>query len=356
MSGKSDLPPRDDGEQSLFDFNHPAAERVWWRDVLEFIMARRLQFGLGIGAAVVLLGWIVIRSSAQAQGDAAARGDAGKKEGTQPATAPEPAATPVPAPLPEVPPKYVGVATPAATKPAGPKISWSSVEVDTPVVAITFDDGPHATNTPKLLAMLKQRGIHATFFLVGECARQYPEIVKRIVAEGHEVANHSWSHPNLAKMSDDAVRSQLQRTQDAITDACGVKPVLMRPPYGELTTRQRAWVNADFGYKIILWDVDPLDWKFRNSERVMHEITTHTHNGSIILVHDIHATSVAAMPETLDALLAKGFKFVTVSELLAMEKTKPAGAVSEPRATPTRADAATPKPAAKATPKRKRAN
>jgi len=185
---------------------------------------------------------------------------------------------------------------------------------------MTFDDGPHAQNTPRLLDMLKQRGIKATFFLVGECAAEYPQLVKRIVAEGHEVGNHSWSHPQLSKMTDASVKEQLQKTQDAIVNACGVVPKLMRPPYGAFTQRQQRWCNGEFGYKIILWDVDPEDWKYRNSEHVESEILKHTVPGSIVLSHDIHKTTVDAMPATLDTLIAKGFKFVTVSELLAMDR------------------------------------
>ncbi len=187
---------------------------------------------------------------------------------------------------------------------------------------MTFDDGPHPQNTPRLLDMLKQRNIKATFFLVGECVAQYPQIVKRIVAEGHEIGNHSWSHPQLSKMTDAAVKDQLQKTHDAIVSACGVVPKLMRPPYGAFTQRQQRWCNGEWGYKIILWDVDPLDWKVRNSEHVESEILKQTVAGSIILSHDIHKTTVDAMPATLDALAAKGYKFVTVPELLAMDKPK----------------------------------
>ena len=104
---------------------------------------------------------------------------------------------------------------------------------------------------------------------------------------------------------------------------------VMRPPYGALSEPQRRWVRANFGYSVILWDVDPLDWKFRDAGRVEQEILGHTHAGSIILAHDIHKSTVDAMPSTLDALVAKGFKFVTVSELLAMDKP---GAAKPPAA------------------------
>ena len=234
----------------------------------------------------------------------------------------------------------------------GAKISYSSVNVDGPYIALTFDDGPHKTNTPRLLQMLAERHIHVTFFVVGECANDYPDLLKRELAEGHEIGNHSWSHPVLSKMSDEKVRAELQKTQDAITQATGYTPKLMRPPYGAITERQKKWINDQFGYKCILWAVDPLDWKRPGSSVVAHRIISETHPGSIILAHDIHSGTIDAVPEILDTLLAKGYKFVTVSELLAMEKPKsatvPKAAVST-SATPTAVTGsapATPSPAA----------
>ena len=208
-----------------------------------------------------------------------------------------------------------------APVPAGQKqITFSQCNVDGQYVAMTFDDGPHAANTPRLLDMLKARNIKATFFVVGQCAAEYPAIMKRIVAEGHEIANHSWSHPLLSKMGEGSVTDQLQKTHDAIVNTTGVAPKIMRPPYGGFTANQRAWANGKWGYKIILWDVDPLDWKIRNAEHVKSEILRHAVAGSIILSHDIHKSTVDAMPDTLDGLTGRGFKFVTVSDLLAMDK------------------------------------
>jgi peptidoglycan/xylan/chitin deacetylase (PgdA/CDA1 family) len=214
-------------------------------------------------------------------------------------------------------------AAPSASAPAAAvteKITFTEVNVDGPYIAMTFDDGPHATNTPKLLDLAAKKHIKLTFFVLGQCVEQNPAVLQREVAEGHEIGNHSWSHPNLAKLSDEAVRSQLQRTEDIIVKTAGVKPKLMRPPYGELTKRQRIWVNHDFGYKVILWDVDPLDWKRPGPDVVARRIIAGTRPGSIILSHDIHPPTIEAMPQVFDALLAKGFKFVTVSELLAMNK------------------------------------
>ena len=165
-------------------------------------------------------------------------------------------------------------------------------------------------------------------------------LVKRILAEGHEIGNHSWSHPDFARMTDAAVHDQIQRTQDAIANDCGLTPKLLRPPYGAFTARQRRWANGEFGFKIILWDVDPLDWKIRNSDHVKAEILKQTVPGSIILSHDIHKTTVDAMPATLDALAAKGFKFVTVSELIAMDHPATPRPKATPAATTAKADAA----------------
>ena len=238
-------------------------------------------------------------------------------------------------------------ASPAAAspqKPAGPKITYNSVHVEEPYIAITFDDGPHGTLTPKLLDMLAARKIKATFYVVGQCVSEFPDVLKRAAREGHEIASHSWSHPNLGKMSDDAVRDQLRKTDDIIKATIGVRPTNLRPPYGSITPRQKAWINEEFGYKIIIWDVDPFDWKRPGSAVVTSRIVNQTKPGSIILVHDIHAASVEAMPDTLDQLLAKGFKFVTVSELIAMERPMPPKPANTPipRRSPASGPAAAP--------------
>ena len=202
-------------------------------------------------------------------------------------------------------------------------ITFSSVHTDGPYIAMTFDDGPSATLTPKLLDLLAARHIKATFFVIGENVAEHPEIVARAAREGHEIGNHSWSHPNLGKTSDQSVRSQLQRTDDAIKNATGKRPTLMRPPYGSITDREKHWIHDEFGYQIILWDVDPYDWKRPGPAVVRNRILKETQPGSIVLSHDIHPGTIEAMPSTLDALEAKGFKFVTVSELIRMATPKP---------------------------------
>jgi peptidoglycan/xylan/chitin deacetylase (PgdA/CDA1 family) len=185
---------------------------------------------------------------------------------------------------------------------------------------MTFDDGPSQKLTPKLLDLLAADHIKATFFVVGTNAAEYPEILQRAVREGHEIGNHSWSHPNLGKMSDDAVRRELRKTEDAIVAATGIRPTLFRPPYGSLTLRQKRWIHDEFGYRIILWEVDPLDWKRPGPSVIANRIVKATRSGDIILSHDIHPGTIDAMPATFNALEAKGFKFVTVSELIAMAR------------------------------------
>ena len=212
--------------------------------------------------------------------------------------------------------KEAAAKTPAAPK--EPSITFSSVHVDGPYIAMTFDDGPSATLTPKLLDLLAAHHIKATFFVIGENVAEHPEIVARAASEGHEIGNHSWSHPNLAKMSQENVRSQLQRTDDAIKSAIGKSPTLLRPPYGSITDHEKKWIHDQFGYDIILWDVDPLDWKRPGPAVVRNRILKETRAGSIVLSHDIHPGTIEAMPSTFDELEAKGFKFVTVSELLGM--------------------------------------
>ena len=202
--------------------------------------------------------------------------------------------------------------------PEEPGITFNSVHVDGPYIAMTFDDGPSATLTPKLLDLLATHHIKATFFVIGENVAEHPEIVARSAREGHEIANHSWSHPNLGKMSDDSVRRQLRQTDDAIKNATGKRPTLMRPPYGSITAREKRWIHDEFGYDIILWDVDPYDWKRPGPAVVRARILKETRPGSIVLSHDIHPGTIEAMPSTFDELEAKGFKFVTVSELIKM--------------------------------------
>ena len=200
-------------------------------------------------------------------------------------------------------------------------VTFSRVSVPGPFVALTFDDGPHATNTPRLLDILRARNVKATFYVIGKNVDLYPGIVRRTVAEGHEIGNHSYTHPKLSSLSNERVISEIRRTDDAIVRACGIRPQTLRPPYGALLQGQRQMILDTFGYPTIMWSVDPLDWKRPGSGVVTSRIVSGTASGAIILVHDLHASSVDAMPATVDALLRKGYQFVTVSQLLAMGRS-----------------------------------
>ena len=201
-------------------------------------------------------------------------------------------------------------------------VSFSRVSVDQPYVAMTFDDGPHPQNTPRLLDILRDRNIKATFYVIGRNVDLYPAIARRIVAEGHEIGNHTYTHPNMTKLSNDGVRSELMKTRDAVVRATGVQPRTLRPPYGALLQAQREWIRSEFNYPTIMWAVDPRDWQRPGPSVVASRIIAGTTPGAIVLAHDLHAPTVDAMPATLDGLSKKGYKFVTVSQLLSMKSSE----------------------------------
>ena len=240
----------------------------------------------------------------------------------------EPQPVIIPAPAPETP-----VTAPAPAPAAPRKHTYTSCNVDGSVVAMTFDDGPHPKLTPRLLDMLKERNIKATFFVVGKCVAEYPDIAKRIVDEGHEIANHSWNHPQLTKLSPSAFDAEISQTNAAIEKATGVRPVTMRPPYGAINPSLTKRLNEEYGLSVILWSVDPQDWKIRKSDHVSGHIIKNTAPGAIILAHDIQPTTIDAMPAALDTLQSKGYKFATVTELIALDRPA-APKAGSPKATP----------------------
>ena len=210
--------------------------------------------------------------------------------------------------------------TPYAPAP-GTKIKWNSGRSDQPIIALTFDDGPHPQNTPRLLDILNRYGVKATFFTVGRNVDMYPQIVQRIIAEGHEIGNHTYTHGNLSKMGAAGVRQELNRGRDAIARAANYQPRVMRPPYGALTPEQRNWIYYEYGYPTILWNVDPYDWRDRVPSTVASRLVSGARPGGILLAHDLHKTTVDAIPSTLEQLLAQGYQFITVSELIARSTT-----------------------------------
>ena len=183
-------------------------------------------------------------------------------------------------------------------------------------VALTFDDGPHPTLTPRLLDILDEKNVRATFYILGNKVARNAALIKRIRGEGHEIGNHSWSHPNLANRSDSAILSELKRTSDAIYNASGKRPTTMRPPYGALSMRQRRLVNSELGMPTIMWSIDTLDYTGSSSATITNRVLRRAHNGAIILGHDIQARTIQAVPALIDGLKSRSFKFVTVSQLI----------------------------------------
>lgn len=179
------------------------------------------------------------------------------------------------------------------------------------LVALTFDDGP-GPYTQRLLDGLKARDAKATFFMVGQNVARYPETVERMYQEGHQLANHSYDHANFTDCSDSEIRSQLDKTNRLLDMAAGKGSTYMvRAPYGSTNSRVRAAVGAPLTY----WSVDPQDWKDRDAAIVKNRIVNNAHDGAIILVHDIHATSVDGALAAIDVLQKEGYEFVTVREL-----------------------------------------
>ena len=217
------------------------------------------------------------------------------------------------------------------TPPAGVRVSYSSVKTDQKVLAMTFDDGPHPSLTPKLLDLLKARNIKCTFFLIGRQVKMYPDIVRRIIAEGHEIGNHTWTHCSLTSRSDAQIRDEMKKSEDAVYEVAGVRPQLMRPPYGAINSRIKDMIFSEFGYSTIMWSVDPMDWRRPGVSVVTSRLVNGAHPGAIMLSHDIHPPTIQAMPAMFDQLIAKGYQFVTVSQLLNLEKAgMPVGVVVKP--------------------------
>jgi peptidoglycan/xylan/chitin deacetylase (PgdA/CDA1 family) len=180
-------------------------------------------------------------------------------------------------------------------------------------IALTFDDGP-VPQTAHLLDVLKHRNAHATFFVLGELAATRPALLRRMVREGHAIGDHSWDHSQFWHQDARAIRREVRRTAAAIKRATGSRPTLLRPPFGETNAVVRRVARQE-GMAIVLWSVDPLDWRDRNTNAVIRRITKRARPGAIVLSHDIRPTTRRAIPEVIDRLQARGYVFVTVPEL-----------------------------------------
>ncbi len=179
-------------------------------------------------------------------------------------------------------------------------------------IALTFDDGPNPDFTETLLDGLGERGVKATFFLLGSEVEKYPDIVKRIYEEGHKICTHSYEHVNLCNLSDSAAKEQVDKTNTAIYDITGEYPEYIRPPF-------RCWKsNLDYETKMIevLWDIDPRDWATSNTAAVIERVIKKAQENDIILLHDASKSSVDAALAIVDELHRQGYIFVTVDEIV----------------------------------------
>lgn len=182
-------------------------------------------------------------------------------------------------------------------------------------IALTFDDGPNPKTTPRILETLKEHDAKATFFMLGNQVDYYPDLAREVAEEGHEIGNHSKSHPLFTKMSFAKIKEQLDFTKAKIKEATGITPHLLRPPYGAFNEQVLKYAREN-GDSIILWSVDSLDWKNRNAVSVNKIVQNNVNPNGIVLMHDIHPTTADALPQLLTALEQEGYQFVTVSQLL----------------------------------------
>ena len=195
------------------------------------------------------------------------------------------------------------------------------------VIALTFDDVPDPRYTPQLLDILQKYHVKATFFVVGSRAEKHPDLVKRMIREGHVIGNHSYNHPQFVKLQMNEFRTQIIRTENIIQTLAGYKPRMIRPPYGEISEQQLKWVKGQ-GYKLINWNVDSLDWRGLTKSQVRNNILSHAGKGAIILQHggggrgsNLRGT-IQALPEVITIMRKRGYSFVTLPQMLDISKSK----------------------------------
>ncbi len=210
--------------------------------------------------------------------------------------------------------KLANIPKPPEPKPEpAPAPAAPTPTVANKTIALTFDDGP-GPYTAHLLDILDQYGAKATFFLIGSKVSGQASVVRSIQARGHQLGNHSWSHPELPKLSVDQIAGEIDRTNEAIRQATGVKPSILRPPYGAVNGVVLEQLRLR-NMSSILWSVDTRDWADRNSQIVCSRAVAGARPGAVILMHDIHQTSVNAVPCILSSLKQQGYSFVTIQRL-----------------------------------------
>ena len=202
----------------------------------------------------------------------------------------------------------------------GKKFSEVPVRASDKVFALTFDDGPWPEYTRQVLAVLKRENVKATFFMVGQEVSRRPEIAREVRDAGHAIGNHSWDHPSRPRDPE----MQVKRTDKAIEKAVGFRPTLFRPPYGIMASMAR--ISQAEGDAVLLWSADSNDWRKPGADAIARHVLSEAHSGGISLMHDgggSRAQSVAALPVIIDTLRERGYRFVTVPELLRLRYVAP---------------------------------
>lgn len=188
-------------------------------------------------------------------------------------------------------------------------------------IALTFDDGPHPRVTPQILDLLDEFGIKATFFTIGINAESYPEALEEIIKRGHEIGNHTYTHPNVSSLDILDIKSEIEHCESVIYGLTDHRTKVFRPP-GGVIDHKLIQALRDLDYKIILWDIDTLDWAHTKPETIAQNVIGNVRSGDIILMHDYigrASPTVEALRLFLPELLSKGYKFVVVSELIGLE-------------------------------------
>ena len=204
-----------------------------------------------------------------------------------------------------------------------PADATADIPAETKYIALTFDDGPRLGTTDLLLDGLRERGVSATFFLVGEQAQANPELVRRMQAEGHQVGNHTWSHVRLEGAASGVIAEEVGKTEALLSELLGGSGYWLRPPYGLITPGTEGQITVP----MVKWSVDPRDWESRDTAKVVQAVLQSAEPNSIILLHDIYPTSVEAALQVVDTLQAEGYWFVTVEELLRLNGVTPQAGV-----------------------------
>jgi len=189
------------------------------------------------------------------------------------------------------------------------------------ICSVSFDAAWGNEDTDDLIAILGKYNIKATFFVVGSWVDKYPESVKQLADAGHEIMNHSDSHPHLTKLSEENIKAEINACSDKIEAITGVRPILMRPPYGDYNDKVVASAR-DVGHYTIQWDVDSLDWKDLEPSAIYDRVVKRVSPGSIVLFHNAAKNTPAALPRILEKLIADGYSFVPISELIYKEDYK----------------------------------